>query len=132
MSKEYTSITYENNIFYCTKNKTKWISVDGKKWYVEEKQIKDLKKENRLLGERCNQLLKDKGELTDKIADIKANCDLAIESRDIKIKELEEQIEKMKRHCNCKHRDSEGYCEVKRTYLIDLSYDGCDKWELED
>ena len=42
------------------------------------------------------------------------------------------QIEKMKRHCNCKHRDSEGYCEVKRIYLIDLSYDGCDKWELED
>ena len=48
------------------------------------------------------------------------------------IKELEQQIEKMKRHCNCKHRDSEGYCEVKRTYLMDLSYDGCDKWELED
>ena len=46
--------------------------------------------------------------------------------------ELKQQIEKMKRHCNCKHRDSEGYCEVKRTYLIDLSYDGCDKWELED
>lgn len=92
-----------------------------------------------------------------KIVDIKANCDLAIEGRDIKIKELEkeneelekesnrlflegakrveeleQQIEKMKRHCNCKHRDSEGYCEVKRTYLIDLSYDGCDKWELED
>jgi hypothetical protein len=67
-----------------------------------------------------------------KIADIKANCDLAIEGRDIKIKELEQQIEKMKRHCNCKHRDSEGYCEVKRTYLMDLSYDGCDKWELED
>ncbi len=48
------------------------------------------------------------------------------------IKSLEQQIEKMKRHCNCKHRDGEGYCEVKRTYLIDLSYDGCDKWELED
>ena len=99
-------------------------------------------------------------ELENKIADIKANCDLAIEGRDIKIKELEleltvekdqlqeeielhlhaedyiksleQQIEKMKRHCNCKHRDSEGYCEVKRTYLMDLSYDGCDKWELED
>ena len=98
--------------------------------------------------------------LENKIADIKANCDLAIEGRDVKIKELEleltvekdlhqeetnlhlhaeeyiksleQQIEKMKRHCNCKHRDSEGYCEVKRTYLIDLSYDGCDKWELED
>lgn len=71
-------------------------------------------------------------ELEQQIADIKANCDLAIEGRDIKIKELEQQIDKMKRHCNCKHRDSEGYCEVKRTYLIDLSYDGCDKWELED
>ena len=31
-----------------------------------------------------------------KIADIKANCDLAIEGRDVKIKELEQQIEKMK------------------------------------
>jgi hypothetical protein len=49
-----------------------------------------------------------------------------------RIVELEQLIEKMKRHCNCKHRDSEGYCEVKRTYLIDLSYDGCNKWELED
>ena len=52
--------------------------------------------ENRLLGERCNQLLKDKGELTDKIADIKANCDLAIEGRDIKIKELEKENERLK------------------------------------
>jgi hypothetical protein len=74
----------------------------------------ELENQNRLLGERCTQLLKDKGDLTDQIADIKANCDLAIEGRDIKIKELEQQIEKMKRHCNCKHRDSEGYCEVKR------------------
>ena len=49
-----------------------------------------------------------------------------------KITELEKQIKKMKRHANCKHCDNEGYCEVKRTYLIDLSYDGCDKWELED
>ena len=30
-----------------------------------------------------------------KIADIKANCDFAIEGRDIKIKELEQQIEKL-------------------------------------
>ncbi len=54
--------------------------------------IADLKKENRLLGERCNQLLKDKGDLTDKIADLKANCDLAIEGRDVKIKELELEL----------------------------------------
>ena len=81
----------------------------------------------------CSKAYKDGAEPREnKIADIKANCDLAIEGRDVKIKELKQQIEKMKRHCNCKHRDSEGYCEVKRTYLMDLSYDGCDKWELED
>ena len=34
-------------------------------------------------------------ELENKIADIKANCDFAIEGRDIKIKELEQQIEKL-------------------------------------
>lgn len=88
-----------------------------------------LEKENHLLGERCNQLLKDKGNLTDQIADIKANCDLAIEGRDIKIKELierledlqeqnsemfntialqEQQIEKMKCCGNCK---KEGVCD---------------------
>ena len=52
----------------------------------------ELSRENRLLGERCNQLLKDKGELTDQIADIKANCDLAIEGREVKIKELELEL----------------------------------------
>lgn len=31
-------------------------------------------------------------ELENKIADIKANCDLAIEGRDIKIKELEQEL----------------------------------------
>jgi uncharacterized coiled-coil protein SlyX len=46
MTKEDLSITYENNIFYCTKNNTKWISVDGEKWYVEEKRIAELEKEN--------------------------------------------------------------------------------------
>ena len=59
--------------------------------------IADLERENRLLGERCNQLLKDKGELTDKIADIKANCDLAIEGRDVKIKELEKENAELKK-----------------------------------
>lgn len=49
-----------------------------------------------------------------------------------RITDLEAQIEKMKRHANCKHCDSEGYCAVKRTYIIDLSYNGCDKWGLEE
>ena len=62
--------------------------------------IADLERENRLLGERCNQLLKDKGELTDKIADIKANCDLAIEGRDVKIKELETENAELKEKLN--------------------------------
>ena len=46
MAKKDLSITYENNIFYCTKNNTKWISVDGEKWYGEEKRIAELEKEN--------------------------------------------------------------------------------------
>ena len=54
--------------------------------------ITELERKNRLLGERCNQLLKDKGDLTDQIADIKANCDLAIEGRDVKIMELEQEL----------------------------------------
>ena len=55
--------------------------------------ITELERKNRLLSERCNQLLKDKGDLTDQIADIKANCDLAIEGRDVKIMELEQKLE---------------------------------------
>ena len=151
--------------------------------------IADLERENRLLGERCNQLLKDKGNLTDelqelketlaqtvennevayetlklhdqeeigmlnskvtelenKIADIKANCDLAIEGREVKIKELEleltvekdlhqeetnlhlhaedyiksleQQIEKMKRCEICKH-----YLWNHCSYEINISED---------
>ena len=41
-----------------------------------DNRITELEKENKLLGERCNQLLKDKGELTDKIEKMKCcgNC----------------------------------------------------------
>jgi predicted nuclease with TOPRIM domain len=94
----------------------------------QEKRIEELETENRLLGERCNQLLKDKGDLTDRLDELEEENSYMHNT----IALQEQQIEKMKRHCNCKHRDSEGYCEVKRTYLMDLSYDGCDKWELED
>lgn len=94
--------------------------------------IKELEQEKRLLGERCNQLLKDKGELTDQIADIKANCDLAIEGRDIKIKELEQQIEKMKCCQNCDHyrwSNGDDWCNV---HLGQPMYDEeCKgKWKL--
>jgi hypothetical protein len=36
-----------------------------------EKRIEELEKENRLLGERCNQLLKDKSDLTDEVRMLK-------------------------------------------------------------
>ena len=55
--------------------------------------INKLVKENRRLAKHIVELQKDKGELTDKIADIKANCDLAIEGRDVKIVELEQKLE---------------------------------------
>ena len=42
---------------------------DRVKELVREKE--ELERENRLLGERCNQLLKDKGDLTDELANWK-------------------------------------------------------------
>ena len=45
---------------------------DCKKWQEMYKnrceEYRKLEKENKLLGERCNQLLKDKGDLTDRVA----------------------------------------------------------------
>ena len=61
-------------------------------WKNKKMAIKELERKNRLLGKRCIQLLKDKGDLTDQIAVIKANCDLAIEGRDVKIMELEQEL----------------------------------------
>ena len=71
-------------------------------------------------------LIKQKAEielLQMKIADIKANCDLAIEGRDIKIKELEQQIEKMKCCFNCKH---------SRTEYEHCRTDKHEKWEIKE
>lgn len=45
MTKGNLSITYENNIFHCAKDSVEWISLDGKKWYCEEKRIKELKQQ---------------------------------------------------------------------------------------
>ena len=65
-----------------------------------------LERENRLLGERCNQLLKDKGDLTDK-------------------------IEKMKCCGNCKHFDKlYNRCELTRLKLKSCLCNALDKWEL--
>ena len=123
---------------------------------AEQEHTLMLENENRLLGERCNQLLKDKGDLTDQIADIKANCDLAIEGRDIKINELEleltvekdqhqeeinlhlhaedyiksleQQVEKMKCCHNCK------YCAYAGFEIICRFYDCINnsRWEIKE
>ena len=58
------------------------------------------------------------------IADIKANCDLAIEGRDIKIKELEQQIEKMKCCSNCDFVFRDGNC------YYDKECKNKDHWKL--
>ncbi|MBO4640862.1 MAG: hypothetical protein J5710_14015 [Treponema sp.] len=93
-----------------------------------------LEKENHLLGERCTQLLKDKGELIDQIADIKANCDLAIEGRDVKIMELRseniklkekikelEKYEKQKEWIRDKFRETmQSECEQKDKQIAEL------------
>lgn len=94
----------------------------------QNEKIAELEEENRLLGERCYQLLKDKGNLTDKIADIKANCDLAIEGRDIKIKELEQQLDFIRDERNkfqekCEDIELNYYCDRKG---------GCKVQELEE
>ena len=62
-----------------------------------------LRSENTLLGERCNQLLTDKGKLTDRV------------------NELEAQIEKMKCCYNCKH---------SRTDYVHCITNKHEKWEM--
>jgi hypothetical protein len=79
-------------------------------------------------------------DLENKIADIKANCDLAIEGRDLKIKELEQQIEKMKCCGNCKYSNQESaysiVCKVggvdKTDYINTDDNQVCDKWEIKE
>ena len=128
------------------------IQKNSEHWYNK---YKELERENRLLGERCNQLLKDKGDLTDKIADIKANCDLAIEGRDVKIieleadnklleqrgsdilkelldknkrcKELERQIEKMKCCDNCCHCGTNYDCDYCSDHFEEMP-----DWQLKE
>ena len=89
--------------------------------------------------------------LEDKIADIKANCDLAIEGRDVKIMELEQennklldvinnqdvkiadlekQIEKMKCCQNCKNLLSLEYGEFSCNLYGECKH--CSKWEIKE
>lgn len=50
--------------------------------------------------EKCITLLSEHEKLENKIADIKANCDLAIEGRDVKVMELEKENKLLGKRCN--------------------------------
>lgn len=115
-TKGVKNMTYENNIFYCTKNNIKWISVDGKNWYVEEKRIAELE-----------------GQVTRAFE--------VLEGKRKRIEELESQIDKMKVCSNCKHFnkvDDLEYCHNCERQLVN-SLDKLpreeiikDEWELSE
>jgi hypothetical protein len=115
--------------------------------------IADLERENRLLGERCNQLLKDKGNLIDELQELKETLAQTIENDEVayetlklhdqeeigmlnsKIAGLEAQIEKMKLCQNCKSEDNDYMekpcCDCSRC-LGDIKRKGTtDKWEVK-
>lgn len=51
---------------------------------------------------------------------------------DEKIRELEEQIEKMKLCANCKHCGVSGWCDKLNRYLLDKANQRCGNWEIKD
>jgi hypothetical protein len=113
--------------------------VNDKKLKLNYIKPKDLKI---LLAEFCEE----------QIAELKAECDLAIEGRDVKIKELEtrcnelflqtceqaELIEKMKCCSNCKnegdykepYRYGTGWCNICKRHKV--AKGNFDKWEIKE
>lgn len=100
------------------------------------------------LGKRCNQLLKDKGDLTDELSKCKETLAQTIENDEVayetlklhdeeeigmlnsKVAELEQQIEKMKCCANCKSFKGYGEtCEGWGEPVLNLNCD-CTEWEL--
>ena len=83
-----------------------------------------------MLSRHILELQKDKGELIDKVRDLEeklANADYQLEGRDLEIKELKEQIEKMKSCANCKHQ-----CSFLFQDEIDCANNGLPKWEIKE
>lgn len=79
-----------------------------------------------MLSRHILELQKDKGELIDKVRDLEeklANADYQLEGRDLEIKELKAQIEKMKCCFNCKH---------SRTEYEHCKTDKHEKWEIKE
>lgn len=119
--------------------------------YVVEEIVE---KEIKQLGERCNQLLKDKGDLTDELAKWKEEWQEQVQKATDegwertkltgRVRELEQQIEKMKCCGNCKHFDlvfnsakkgSKGNYECLKDGDNGKYYRSCnrfEKWELRE
>lgn len=76
--------------------------------------IADLERKNRLLGERCNQLLKDKGELTDRVSNQAESLRIIMLEEEKKNKRIEELD--MKRRAE--RKIFQGIVEKKNDLLI--------------
>lgn len=104
-----------------------------------EDEIRRLKNENKLLGERCNQLLADKGKLTDENTELKVRIGLSIECEKAqKNGELclgyaadeDEPCEQCKNCIKCKC----GYYqlgETEKDEQLSKLTDELDKWKAE-
>lgn len=87
-----------------------------------EKKIEDLENQNRLLGERCNQLLKDKGDLTDKVK--------SLEEQIVDLKDYVLKVSKFLHNNNNVRPDKLVYKE--RDILLIKELKLFEKWELEE
>ena len=93
--------------------------------YVLEGKVLEIK----TLGERCNQLLKDKGDLTDKVSNQAESLRITMleeEKKGKQIEELEQQIEKMKCCANCNNT----WNGMKLDICADCK--NFDKWEIKE
>ena len=95
------------------------------------KELQRQRKENERLSEHICELLKDKGELVDQVADLKEEVNKIAFARG----ELEAQIEKMKNCKNCKklkkEKDGLLICTVGSFYTNTFGKN-CDKWEIKE
>ena len=83
-----------------------------------------------MLSRHILELQKDKGELIDRVRDLEeklANADYQLEGRDLEIKELKEQVEKMKCCGNCAKN---GHICVAEEMQGKLCGKNKDKWKL--
>ena len=117
---------------------------EEQKKYTEavNKMFKPVKsKKEKLLAKHILELQADKGRLTDRVRELEeklANADYQLEGRDLEIKELEAQIEKMKCCSNCKnegdykepYRYGTGWCNICKRHKV--AKGNFDKWEIKE